>query len=154
MFRSIVSFSLSLVAGALLLASPAAAEPQYSRAPGAMTISHDDDNYGRWNERTCCQRNERWGYRVLWSTVGECRRTGGERVTNKTCRKHGGFHAYQRNDRRGGYDGHGGDGDGWQDGNAHDRVCCARDGQVWWSTRGECRRASGYQATNKTCRRN
>jgi hypothetical protein len=25
---------------------------------------------------------------------------------------------------------------------------------VWWSTRGECLRAGGRQATNKTCRRN
>jgi hypothetical protein len=155
MFRSILSFSLSLIAGAVFLASSAAAEPQYSRA-GAIPLSHDDDygGYDRWNERTCCQREERRGYRVFWSTQGECRRSGGQSTTNKMCRKHGGFHPYDRN-YRGDHDGYGYDGGfGWQDGNYNERVCCARNGQVWWSTKGECRRASGYQATNKTCRRN
>lgn len=156
MFRSILSTFLSLIAGATLMASSAAAEPQYSRAQGAVPLSHDDDygRYDRWDERTCCQRNERWGYRIFWSTKGECRRSGGQGVTNKTCRKRGGFHRYERN-YHGDGDGRGYDGDyGSQDDNYNERVCCARNGQVWWSTKGECRRASGYQTTNKACRRN
>lgn len=175
--------------GAILVASPAASEPQYSRAPGVVPAAHDDNNtrvcckrgnqdwwsterecrhagghqtndrecrrdgstddWGyndrKWNERTCCQRNERLGYRIFWSTVGECARSGGQGATNKTCRKYGGFHPYQR--------GYQGDQD-WQGGDQNERVCCSRDGQVWWSNRAECRRAWGQTATNKTCRRN
>lgn len=189
MLRSIWAFCVALMAAAAFVAVPAAAEPQYSRAPDVIPIDHDDNNSrvcckrgshdwwsterecrraggqqtynrecrrdeswndqdygnGRWNERTCCRRDERQGYRILWSTKGECRRFGGQEATNKTCRKYGGFHPYDRE-----YDGN----YGWQDGNQNERVCCARSGQVWWSTRGECRRASGYQTTNKTCRRN
>jgi hypothetical protein len=156
MFRSILTMSLSLLAGTVLLASTASAEPQYSRAPGSIVVAHND--YGRyddrrddWNERTCCRTEERGGYSIFWSTVGECRRSRGERQTNKECRKHGGFHRYEGNNW-GGNDGYGHDGNGWQDNQWNARVCCTRNNQVWWSTRGECRRAYGYEAPNRACR--
>ena len=110
-----------------------------------------DDRYeGRWNERTCCRRDERQGYRIFWSTVGECRRTGGEGATNKTCRKYGGFHRYpgQGNGWGNGW------GDGWDQGqNPNERVCCIRNGQAWWSNRAECARSSGHATANSVCRR-
>ena len=78
-----------------------------------------------------------------------------EGTTNKECRKHGGFHPYNRGhwgeqDRHRQDDGY----DDWQDGDAHARVCCLRDGRVWWSNRAECRRAWGQETYNKSCRRN
>jgi hypothetical protein len=162
MFRSILSMSLSLMAGVVLLALPASSEPQYSRAPGDIVVAHNDynnydDHREDWNARTCCRREERGGYTIFWSTVGECRRSRGEATTNKECRKHGGYHRYEgsnwndhRDDDRGqgdGWRGNGGQGNDW---NA--RVCCTRNNQAWWSTRGECRRSSGYEAPNRACR--
>lgn len=110
----------------------------------------DGRNDGRWNERQCCRRDERQGYRIFWSTVGECQRSGGEGQTNKTCRKYGGFHNYPG---RGNGQGNGW-GNGWDQGqNPNERVCCIRNGQVWWSNRGECARASGQATANRVCRR-
>ena len=112
---------------------------------------YDGRDNSRWNERQCCVRNERGGYRVLWSTVGECHRTGGEGATNKTCRKQGGFHAYPgRGD--GSWDN-----DGRGDSRWNERQCCKRNEhngyRIIWSTVGECRRTGGEGVTNKTCRK-
>jgi len=150
MFRSILSLTFSLMASVVLLASPATAEPQVSHPPGTIVLARvfDFDRHDDWNDRTCCRREERGGYSIFWSTVRECRRSGGERVTNKECRKHGGFHRYERSewhDRDGRYDQRGDD--------RNERICCTRNHQVWWSTRGECRRASGYETDNRDCRR-
>jgi hypothetical protein len=146
------------------------------RAGGHETYNRDcrrdfpweDDDYRdhRGNERVCCRTNERFGYRIFWSTNRECRRARGIGQTNKTCRKYGGFHRYPR-----GYDGdrdrdYDRDGDrdrdhyGDRDRDHYDgrdptaRVCCTRDGRVWWSNVEECRRAYGREATNQTCRNN
>lgn len=153
MIRSILS--LSLVAGALMLAMPAAAEPQYSTARGSFVIAHNDyydERRESWNDRTCCRVERRGGYEIFWSTIGQCYSSRGVRQTNKECRKHGGFHRYEGNYWNG-HDGYG-PGWGWQDGNWNDRVCCTRNGQVWWSTRGECRRYAGYETANRVCRGN
>lgn len=155
MSRSIISFCLALFTGALLLASPARADAQASRLPGAFVPVqyHYDGPREDWNARTCCRRNERGGVRIFWSTVGECYRTRGERTTNKECRKRGGFHPYPGG-YWGGYPGGGYAGGGWNDGNWNERWCCARGDQVWWSTKGECLRAGGHQVVNRVCRRN
>lgn len=151
MFRSILSMSLSVLAGAVLMASSAAAEPQYSRAGGTIVLAHNGYGYGDYddrrespNDRTCCRREERGGYSIYRTTIRECRWSRGERQTNKECRKHGGFHRYEGY----GWGGHGGNGGDW-----NERVCCTRQGQVWWSTRGECRRAYGEPTANRFCRR-
>jgi hypothetical protein len=156
MLKSILSMSLALVAGTVLLAATASAEPQYSRAPGSIVVAHNDyghydDRREDWNARTCCRTEERGGYSIFWSTIGECRRSRGESTTNKECRKHGGFHRYEGNNW-GDHGGWGQGGNGWQDGDWNARVCCVRNNQVWWSTRGECRRSSGYEAPNRACR--
>ena len=147
MFRLILSLSLALLAGSFFGVAPAAADVPVSRVDGSLVLAYgyDGDRRHRWNERTCCRRDERGGYRIFWSTFGECYRSRGEPATNKTCRKHGGFHPYA-----GGSWGH----QGWQSDDWNERWCCTRGGHVWWSTRGECLRAGGRQATNKTCRRN
>lgn len=164
MLRPIMSFCLALLSGALLLASPARADSQVSRAPGAFLPVQYHYDYGGpredWSERTCCRRHERGGYRIFWTTVGECYQTRGERTTNKECRKSGGFHPYPGGywgGYPGGYPGGGYPGGypggGWNDGNWNERWCCARDSHVWWSTKGECLRSGGYQAANRVCRR-
>jgi|GEM_PF-2259456 len=154
MLRPIISFCLALVAGALLLSSPARAETQTSRVPGGFVPVqyHYDGPREDWNARTCCRRHERGGYRIFWSTVGECYQTRGERTTNKECRKSGGFHPYPGG-YWGGYPGGGYPGGGWNDGNWNERWCCARYSQVWWSTKGECLRSGGHQVANRVCRR-
>ena len=149
MFRLILSLSLALLSGSIFLSAPAAADAPVSRADGSFALAYgygyEGDWRQRWNERTCCRREERGGYRIFWSTFGECHRTRGEPTTNKTCRKHGGFHPYP---------GHSWEHDGWRGGDWNERWCCVRGGQVWWSTRGECVRAGGQQAANRVCRRN
>jgi hypothetical protein len=147
MFRLILSLSLALLLSSFVVSLPAAADPQVSRADGsfALAYGYEGDWRHRWNERTCCRREERGGYRIFWSTFGECHRTRGETAPNRTCRKHGGFHRYP---------GRSWGDDGWKQGDWNVRWCCTRGGQVWWSTRGECVRAGGQQAANRVCRRN
>lgn len=153
MLRPIMSFCLALLSGALLLASPARADSQVSRVPGAFlpVQYHYDGPRADWNTRTCCRRHERRGYRIFWSTIGECYQTRGEPATNKECRKHGGFHPYPGG-YWGGYPGGGYPG-GWNNDNWNERWCCTREGHVWWSTKGECLRSGGHQTVNRACRR-
>jgi hypothetical protein len=147
MFRMILTLLLALVSGSIFLSAPAAAGAPVSRADGSFVLAsgYEGDWRHRWNDRTCCQRNERGGYRIFWSTFGECYRSHGEPTTNKACRKNGGFHPYP---------GRSWQHDGWRDGDMNERWCCTRGGQVWWSTRGECLRAGGRQTANRVCRRN
>lgn len=147
MFRLILSFWLATLFGGFLVSGPAKADAPVSRADTRLELAYgyQDDRRHRWNERTCCRREERGGYRIFWSTFGECYRSRGEPATNKACRKQSGFHPYHR-----GSWGH----DDSRSGAWNERWCCTRGGQVWWSTRGECLRSGGRQATNKTCRRN
>jgi len=158
MLRPIMSFCLALLSGALLLASPARADSQVSRVPGAFlpVQYHYDGPRADWNTRTCCRRHERRGYRIFWSTIGECYQTRGEPATNKECRKHGGFHPYPGG-YWGGYPGGGYPGGGypggWNVDNWNERWCCTREGHVWWSTKGECLRSGGHQTVNRACRR-
>lgn len=158
MLRPIMSFCLALLSGALLLASPARADSQVSRVPGAFlpVQYHYDGPRADWNTRTCCRRHERRGYRIFWSTIGECYQTRGEPATNKECRKHGGFHPYPGG-YWGGYPGGGYPGGGypggWNNDNWNERWCCTREGHVWWSTKGECLRSGGHQTVNRACRR-
>ena len=158
MLRPIISFCLALLSGALLLASPARADSQVSRVPGAFlpVQYHYDGPRADWNTRTCCRRHERRGYRIFWSTIGECYQTRGEPATNKECRKHGGFHPYPGG-YWGGYPGGGYPGGGypggWNNDNWNERWCCTREGHVWWSTKGECLRSGGHQTVNRACRR-
>jgi hypothetical protein len=150
MLRSIISFSLAVLSAMVLMAAPASADPQYPQTQSDFTRVqyYHDGSRPNWNERTCCRRNERGGYRIFWSTVGECYQTRGERTSNKECRKSGGFHPYPG--------GHGGGypGSNWSDTDWNERVCCTRDGHVWWATRGDCRWYRGQATANKVCRRN
>lgn len=153
MLRPIIAFCLALLSGAVLLASPASADPHLPPAPGIFVPAqyHHDAPRDEWYDRTCCRRNEWNGYRIFWTTVGDCYQTRGERTTNKECRKRGGFYPYPGG-YWGGYPG-GYPGGGWDDGNWNERWCCARDSHVWWSTKGECLRSGGYQVANRVCRR-
>jgi hypothetical protein len=188
MLRQFLTACWFVAAGVLAFAGGAAAEPQYSRASGALPVSHNDydrvcckrGNHDWWstsrecrrvggyvtynrecrhdghweqgnnrgNNRVCCQRPYRGGYQDWWSTERECARAGGYQTYNKVCRRHKSDPPFN-----GGY-GHGpGYGQPYPQGNEHGRVCCYRDGYVWWSTRYECRRAYGQETYNKTCRR-
>ena len=111
------------------------------------------DNYSQWqnqnpDERVCCSNR----YGVSWSTVRDCRRSGGQGVSNKTCRNA----KYPPNyDGAYGYNGNGVFGYDQQDSSAYwnQRVCCS-DGynRPTWSTLGQCRRIRGEQVRNKDCR--
>lgn len=136
---ALISLTAVLFLGVMAFLASALVKPQQAQAAGEIVLAQHSEG-----ERTCCRRQERGGYRIFWSTFGECYRLRGDLATNKTCRDHGGFHATGAPVW----------GSGWQQGSWNDRVCCSRRGQVWWSTRGDCYRNKGVLATNKTCRRN
>ena len=101
------------------------------------------------NERVCCQRDSYNGSQVWWSTFGQCARARGQFTANKVCRKYA--------QKYGNYDYNYDNGYGYGYGQGLDpneRVCCQQyDGQVWWTSRGECYRARGQQTMNKVCRK-
>jgi hypothetical protein len=150
MFRLILSLSLALLSTSFVVSAPAAADAQVSRAGSSYVpvYGYENDSRHRWNERTCCRREERGGYRIFWSNFGECHRTRGETAPNRTCRKHGGFHRYP---------GRSWGDDGWQQGDWNKRTCCRREERggyrIFWSTFGECDRTRGETAPNRTCRK-
>ena len=196
MFRSIWTFSVSLMVGAVLVASPAASEPQYSRAQGVfppLMTTTTRVCVASAGTRIGGRRNANAAMRVgtkptIASAGATDRRTIGvttiENGTNgPVASATSGWGIAFSGRRTANAPDPAGRGrptrraasmadfirisaaikatedtamtaDGWQGGDQNERVCCSRNGQVWWSTRAECRRAWGYPATNKTCRRN